>query len=50
MISAQDPVETRLAWRRRRRIPVSAILAWSLAAVGLGWLLVSALVGLTSAA
>jgi hypothetical protein len=50
MISIQDPVTSRPAWRRRRRLPLSAILAWSLAAVALSWLLASAIIGLTSAA
>lgn len=45
----QDSTGTRPSWRRRRRLPLSAILAWGLVAVALGWLLVSALVGLTSA-
>ncbi len=49
VLSTQNPVQTRPVWRRRRQIPVSAILGWSLAAVGLGWLLVSALIGLSSA-
>lgn len=48
MIAADDPVRSRAAWRRRRRLPLAAILTWSLLAVGLGWLLVSALVGLSS--
>jgi hypothetical protein len=49
VISTQDPDQIRPVWRRRRQIPLTAILGWSLAAVGLGWLLVSALVGLSSA-
>jgi len=49
VLSTHNPVQTRPVWRRRRQIPVSAILGWSLAAVGLGWLLVSALIGLSSA-
>lgn len=48
MISTNNPVESRSAWRRRRRFPLSSVLAWTLAAVGLVWLLVSALVGLSS--
>jgi len=47
---AQETARNRAAWRRRRRLPLTAILAWSLVAVGLGWLLVSALVGLSSVA
>lgn len=48
MISTDHPIESPSAWRRRRRIPLSAVLAWTLAAVGLVWLLVSAVVGLSS--
>jgi len=49
MISAEDPVRSPVAWRRRRRrLPLAAILTWSLLAVGLGWLLLSALVGFSS--
>src|SRR5207245_11232476 len=49
VISTQDPDQIRPVWRRRRQIPLTAILGWSLAAVGLGWLLLSALIGLSSA-
>jgi hypothetical protein len=49
VISTQDPDQVRPVWRRRRQIPLTAILGWSLAAVGLGWLLLSALIGLSSA-
>ncbi|HYS03411.1 MAG TPA: hypothetical protein VET82_13780 [Candidatus Eisenbacteria bacterium] len=49
MLATQNPDQTRPVWRRRRQIPVSAIVGWSLAAVGLGWLLVSAVIGLSSA-
>jgi hypothetical protein len=49
VLASQNPDQTRPVWRRRRQIPVSAIVGWSLAAVGLGWLLVSAVIGLSSA-
>jgi hypothetical protein len=48
MISTDDPTRGRADWRRRRRLPLAAILTWSLLAVGLGWLLLSALVGFSS--
>jgi hypothetical protein len=49
VLATQNPDQPRPVWRRRRQIPVSAIVGWSLAAVGLGWLLVSAVIGLSSA-
>jgi hypothetical protein len=35
--------------RQRRRVRITTILCWSLALIGLGWLLASAILGLSSA-
>jgi hypothetical protein len=49
-LTAEPTLEARYAWRpRRRRKSLAAVFGWSLALLGLSWLLFSAIVGFSPA-